>query len=157
MADPLEHATMGRGPEWIAGHVVDPEMIAPGLREPPVAASTSAKSPRSSPTSGGCRASRIRGSRRRLKLPRPCSRGYCIGCHVIDGDGGKDGPDLSRYRPETRSATLRRWIADPESVNPDAEMPAFGKRLTPDRARRDRGLPGGSALKLALKSRARSL
>ena len=28
------------------------------------------------------------------------------------------------------AATLRTWIADPDSVNPDAEMPAFGKRLS---------------------------
>ena len=28
---------MSRGPEWLSGHVTDPEMIAPGLREPPTA------------------------------------------------------------------------------------------------------------------------
>ena len=33
--DPLERLPSTRGPEWLAGHVADPEMIAPGLREPP--------------------------------------------------------------------------------------------------------------------------
>ena len=28
-------------------------------------------------------------------------------------------------------AAIRRRIIDPESVDPDADMPAFGKRLTP--------------------------
>ena len=49
----------------------------------------------------------------------------------IDGDGGKDGPDLSAIGSKRDQDTLRRIIADPESVNPDAEMPAFAKRLTP--------------------------
>jgi ubiquinol-cytochrome c reductase cytochrome b subunit len=35
MADPLESLSVGRGTEWLSGHVADPEMIAPGLREPP--------------------------------------------------------------------------------------------------------------------------
>ena len=39
MADALERASISRGPEWLAGHVADPEMIAPGLREPPSAVS----------------------------------------------------------------------------------------------------------------------
>jgi cytochrome c1 len=27
---------------------------------------------------------------------------------------------------------LQQWIADPEAVDPDAQMPSFGDRLTPD-------------------------
>jgi mono/diheme cytochrome c family protein len=51
---------------------------------------------------------------------------------VIDGDGGSDGPELSKIGARHDQPTLRRWIADPESVNPDAEMPSFQKRLTPE-------------------------
>ena len=50
--------------------------------------------------------------------------------HVIDGDGGTDGPDLSRIGAQHDIEYLKRLIADPESVNADAEMPAFRKRLT---------------------------
>jgi cytochrome c oxidase subunit 2 len=57
---------------------------------------------------------------------------HCIGCHVIDGKGGKDGPELSNIGRKHDLSALRLWIADPESVNPDAEMPAFKNRLTPD-------------------------
>jgi mono/diheme cytochrome c family protein len=55
---------------------------------------------------------------------------YCIGCHVIDGQGGSDGPDLSSIGRKHDAPTLRRWIADPESVDPDAEMPSFARRLS---------------------------
>lgn len=56
---------------------------------------------------------------------------YCVGCHVIDGEGGTDGPDLSAIGAERDATFLKRLITDPESVNPDAEMPSFGRRLTP--------------------------
>jgi mono/diheme cytochrome c family protein len=56
---------------------------------------------------------------------------FCVGCHTIDGDGGKDGPDLSAIGSKRDHDTVRRIIAAPTSVDPDAEMPAFGKRLTP--------------------------
>jgi cytochrome c2 len=55
---------------------------------------------------------------------------YCVGCHVIDGDGGKDGPELSKIGAKHDAATLRTWIVDPEAVNPDADMPSFGDRLS---------------------------
>ncbi len=55
---------------------------------------------------------------------------YCVGCHKMDGDGGKDGPDLSQAGAKHDAATLRRWIVDPEAVDPDAEMPSFGDRLS---------------------------
>jgi mono/diheme cytochrome c family protein len=33
-------------------------------------------------------------------------------------------------RTENDAAKLRTWIEDPEAINPDADMPSFGKRLT---------------------------
>lgn len=55
---------------------------------------------------------------------------YCIGCHTIQGDGGTDGPDLTHAGSKHDAATLRRWIEDPELVDPDAEMPSFADRLS---------------------------
>jgi mono/diheme cytochrome c family protein len=57
---------------------------------------------------------------------------YCVGCHIIDGDGGKDGPELSTAGAKHDVPTLKTWISDPESVDPDADMPAFGNRLSAD-------------------------
>ena len=57
---------------------------------------------------------------------------YCVGCHIIDGDGGKDGPELSKAGEKHDVPTLKTWIVDPEAVDPLAEMPAFGDRLSPE-------------------------
>jgi ubiquinol-cytochrome c reductase cytochrome b subunit len=131
MADPLDTVSSSRGAEWIAGHVADPEMIAPGLREPP--------SMRDEREIAAIVAYVQRLSRTRFPaVPTETQTAagvfarYCVGCHKIDGDGGKDGPDLSAIGSKRDRDTIRRIILDPESVNPDAEMPAVGKKLTPE-------------------------
>ncbi len=131
MADPLETIATARGVEWLGGHIIDPEMIALGLREPPSVVNEYEA------------AAMVAYVRRISREPYP---GYppqieaaaavfarhCVRCHVIDGDGGKEGPDLSAVGAKHDAATLRAWITDPDSVNPDAKMPPFGKRLTPE-------------------------
>ena len=60
---------------------------------------------------------------------------YCVGCHIIDGDGGKDGPELSHAGPRGQAqdvATLRTLDRRSRSGQPDADMPSFGNRLTPE-------------------------
>ena len=118
-------------PDWITGHIEDPEMIAPGLREPPsmpgereVAALAAYVQKLSRQAYPGFDA--------QTEMVGSVYARYCVGCHVIDGDGGEDGPDLSRIGAEHDAVYLERLIADPESVNPQAEMPAFRKRLSGD-------------------------
>jgi nitric oxide reductase subunit C len=57
---------------------------------------------------------------------------YCANCHVVDGAGGTEGPDLTHAGAKRDAMWLQQWIADPEAVDPDAQMPSFGDRLTPD-------------------------
>jgi cytochrome c553 len=129
MTDPLEGAPSTRGAEWIAGHVEDPEMIAPGLRPPPVArrerevAALVAYVHRLSRTP-------YPGFPDQFQTAASVYARFCIGCHTVDGEGGKDGPDLSKIGGKHDATSLRRLIADPESVNPNAEMPSFESRLT---------------------------
>jgi quinol-cytochrome oxidoreductase complex cytochrome b subunit len=131
MTDPIEEVSMSRGPEWLGGHVSDPEMIAPGLREPPTAVTE---------REVAALVAYVRQVTRQPYpgYPEPLERAagvwarYCVGCHVIDGDGGSDGPELSRIGREHDAPKLRTWIADPEAVKPDTDMPAFGKRLSPE-------------------------
>ena len=130
LADPIEQTPSTRGPEWISGHIQDPEMITPGLREAP-----------SPPTEREVSAilAYVRRASRTPYVPVPAHTEtvasvfarFCVGCHVIDGDGGKDGPNLSHIGSKRDIAFLRKVIVDPESVDPDAEMPPFAKRLTP--------------------------
>jgi ubiquinol-cytochrome c reductase cytochrome b subunit len=131
IAEPLDQIGAARGPEWLTGHLTDPEMIAPGVREPPSAvnereiAALMAYMRRLS-------RSEYPGFPKRTEIAASVYARHCVGCHIIDGDGGDDGPELTGIGRTHDVDTLRRWIADPESVNPDAEMPSFGKRLTPE-------------------------
>jgi ubiquinol-cytochrome c reductase cytochrome b subunit len=50
----------------------------------------------------------------------------CIGCHTIDGVGGKVGPDLSNEGQRGRSpAWITQQIRDPKSHFPNTVMPSF--------------------------------
>ena len=133
VADPLVAGAVTRDVSWIEGHLIDPDMIAPGLREPP----------ESNEREIQALLAFLARSRRGDHPPQLADADvtamrlfarFCIGCHIIDTggrDGGDEGPDLSNIGQTKDAATLRQWIADPEAVDPDAEMPAFGTRLTP--------------------------
>ena len=130
VADPLEATAITRSAEWIGGHVSDPEMIAPGLREPPTLRSDREI------------AAMVSYVRQLARGPYPgfppqaeqtagIIARYCIGCHKFDGDGGTDGPDLTHAGRKHDADWFRRWITSPKNVDPKAEMPAFGKRVAP--------------------------
>jgi ubiquinol-cytochrome c reductase cytochrome b subunit len=128
-ADPLEGIPVTRGNDWLAGHAADPEMIAPGLREPPA---TLSERQIAAIVAYVHQLSRQRypGFPADVEMASAIFARYCIGCHKLDGDGGTDGPDLSQIGSKHDVAKLRVWIADPEAVNPEADMPAFADRLT---------------------------
>jgi mono/diheme cytochrome c family protein len=129
LADPLEGGPSTRGPEWVIGHIADPEMIAPGMREPP---SIVHEREAAAIAAYVRRAARdpYPGFDSTIETVGPIFARWCVGCHKIEGDGGTDGPDLTREGTKHDAATLRKWIVDPELVDPDADMPAFGDRLT---------------------------
>lgn len=49
----------------------------------------------------------------------------CRGCHVIGPGGGAMGPSLNGITRRMNPARQRRWIAEPQKVNPQSEMPAY--------------------------------
>jgi len=136
-ADPLEPAALTRDARWIGGHILDPEMIVPGVREPPDSRERDAAAILAF-------LARARRGEAAPALPadtvtamRVFAR-YCIGCHQIDGlasDGGDEGPNLTRIGQKHDAPALARWVSDPESVKAFADMPAFGLRLTADEMR----------------------
>lgn len=55
----------------------------------------------------------------------------CGGCHAIKGQGGMNGPDLTKYASDkTKDA---KWtniqIQDPKKHNPDPKMPAYADKI----------------------------
>jgi mono/diheme cytochrome c family protein len=122
-----------RGPEWIGSHVSDPEMIAPGLRPSPAAPHEREVAAMVAYVKRVVRAGHAQPAFDPgvLAAAAVFAR-HCIGCHRIDGEGGDDWPDLTQVGTKHDFAKLRVWITDPAAVDPDAEMDAFGKRLTPE-------------------------
>lgn len=130
IAGPIEAGRITKAPDWLAMHVADPIVIAPGLREaPPVnerettailaalVRMRAGASPSIDPTT----------ARVMVTL-----NGSCLGCHQIDGAGGTEGPDLSHVGQKADAASIARRVTEPRNVDPAAEMPAFGGKLTPD-------------------------
>jgi ubiquinol-cytochrome c reductase cytochrome b subunit len=131
-ANVLASTRLRRDPEWLLSHVQDPEIIAPGLRQPPP---------------GGMNTLSGRAVLAYMHKVRAGSHGpdvapetavasrvfatRCANCHVIDGEGdGAAGGNLSRVGREHDAKWLREWITDPATVDELAEMPAFGDRLS---------------------------
>ncbi|HUF46247.1 MAG TPA: c-type cytochrome [Vicinamibacterales bacterium] len=55
----------------------------------------------------------------------------CSICHVIAGKGGKMGPDISKVGDTRDAAWLRKYLADPKSLDPKNKMPVV-KLKAPD-------------------------
>jgi ubiquinol-cytochrome c reductase cytochrome b subunit len=131
-ANPVSDMAMARGPEWLQAHARDPEMIAPGLREPAQGAMSEAQA-----RSLVSYARKVRAGRATPPaLPAQAQSAsvtlgrYCVGCHMIDGEGASSAPDLSTVGRTRDAAWLAQWINAPEDVDPAANMPAFGGALS---------------------------
>ena len=115
---------------WIEAHAADPEAIAPGARTPPPGLSLQER-----------RAVAAWARAVRSAVPAPAHDEadrralavigtQCLGCHVLDGDGRGDAPNLSRAGKERDAAWLAAWITDPTAFEYDTDMPAFGNKLS---------------------------
>ena len=130
----LTRGRIGRDDQWILDHVADPEMIAAGLRPPPANGLKQLEARAIVAYVHKLRA----GVTDPPKLPADTRLAEdvfatrCIGCHTIEGDGGKEGPDLTHAakKPDHTADWFVKWITDPSAVNPDAEMPPLGGKLT---------------------------
>jgi mono/diheme cytochrome c family protein len=129
-ASPTVNMRMTREPVWLVAHVRDPEMIGPGLREPPPGGMNEGQA--------RAIASFLRKVRIGVPVPdvpeefRRASIVFgrsCASCHMIDGEGGAVGPDLTRVGAKHDATYLREWITQPDAIDPAASMPAFGEFL----------------------------
>jgi quinol-cytochrome oxidoreductase complex cytochrome b subunit len=129
------HGHFARDDQWILGHVADPEMIVPGLRpRQPGALSamqTQAVIAYVHKLRSGAAPPDVSAEQRATYTLLAIR---CASCHVIvDGEGGgTDGPKLTHIGSKRSLEWLINWIEDPEGVDPNATMPAFGDKLTPE-------------------------
>ena len=130
-ANPILETKLRRDQEWLLSHVRDPEVIAPGLRQPPTGGF------------GPAPAYAIVAYLRKVRLgvgdPPVTAEARqaamvlgtaCATCHMIDGEGGASAPDLSHVGSAHDAKWLREWITEPEAVDPFATMPPFGSTLS---------------------------
>jgi len=125
---------MQRDPDWVLSHVRDPEMLVPGLREPPKGVM--------SPGQARSVLSYTRRVRAGALIPPKQPPDvvtasfvlgrYCATCHMIDGEGSPGAPDLTHAGKSHDAQWLKDWVTAPDEVDPGANMPAFGAFLTPE-------------------------
>lgn len=56
---------------------------------------------------------------------------HCSSCHKLGNTGEEIGPDLSQVGQYREQGWLLKYIENPEKIDPNASMPAFGDILTP--------------------------
>ena len=130
LASPIEAGRIAQTSSWLDAHVADPEVIAPGVRPPPETeeAETSAiRAALARMRSGALPAMDDAAKRVAVLFNR-----HCLSCHTVDGVGGKDGPNLSKAGEKNDPGQIERRIIDPTEIQFDAEMPAFGDKMTPE-------------------------
>lgn len=89
--------------------------VAPAAPAPPVAAAPVAAAPVAAPVASAPAA---------VGLPTPTMfSAVCIGCHSYGGAGGNVGPILDQVGSRYDPATLRAWLADPQTIKPGTSMP----------------------------------
>jgi ubiquinol-cytochrome c reductase cytochrome b subunit len=132
-ANPISNIKLTHGPEWLIAHARDPEVIAPGTRTPPDGAFTE-----SAGRSIVSYMAKVRTGAAYPSIPNETRTAslvigrYCASCHMIEGEGGMAGPDLTHEGAKHDAKWLKDWITDPSVVDPAANMPPFGDRLTED-------------------------
>jgi mono/diheme cytochrome c family protein len=110
--------------------VADPEVVGPGVREPPAADEQDLAA--------------ILAALAHLRSTAPPAldpsqqtlmmlvNRHCLKCHRIEGVGGTEGPDLSHAGRKLDPSTIARRIANPKAVKSDSEMTAFADKLSPE-------------------------
>ena len=123
---------MRRDPEWLLSHARDPEVIAPGIRQPPPGAGLGLS--QAEAIVAYMRQLRAGGSEPMVSADARAASlvfgTYCAACHMIDGEGGSSAPDLTRVGATRDAQWLHDWITEPTAVDPFANMPAFGDALS---------------------------
>jgi len=50
----------------------------------------------------------------------------CAMCHIVNGNGGIIGPDLTKVAARLKEGSLKIQLENPKKKNPSTSMPSFG-------------------------------
>jgi len=129
VAGPIDPVRVSRSREWVSAHLLDPQMIAPGLREAPTT---------NEHDNAAILAALARG--RSGDVPAVADdqaalavlfNRNCLRCHTLGAVGGTQGPSLTTVGDKLDEAGIRRQIERPKEVKPTGDMPSFLDTLTP--------------------------
>ena len=130
---PIAPGRISQSAGWIKGHVADPEMVAPGLREAP------SFNERETEAILAAVAKLRAGAPPQVSAEETAMamlvQRHCLSCHIIDGVGSKENGDLTHIGAKRTADAMAKQIANPKSVKPENEMPAFDGKLTPEEIR----------------------
>jgi ubiquinol-cytochrome c reductase cytochrome b subunit len=132
-ASPIRATRITRDDGWLVFHMSDPTAIAPGAKP---------LDPTLDPMLDDDQTRSVMAYLRRLRAgatpPAVSSAAAevvrtlgtrCVACHLLDGEGGDTGPDLTRIGRRRDAAAIRRIITDANDEYGDSVMPVYGGRL----------------------------
>ncbi len=128
---PINPVRVSRPRDWVASHLVDPEMIAPGLRPAPAAIDQHDQAAILAALARGRVGTALPAVDEDGRMAVQFNR-HCLRCHVLGAVGGTEGPELTAIGLEFDEARLIRQITDPRSLKADGDMPPFADKLTTD-------------------------
>jgi ubiquinol-cytochrome c reductase cytochrome b subunit len=136
VANAIRPGRISRPQDWLNAHVLDPMVIAPGLREAPEtnqpdtlaiqAALARLRSGAPPPTESGTR---------HVQIPVLVNR-FCLNCHKVGPVGGKDGPDLTAIGLKLGADQIEMRIVDPTAVQADAQMKSLADKISAEDIKR---------------------
>lgn len=61
-----------------------------------------------------------------LRAARLVAEKGCVACHMVKGNGGYVGPNLTQVGERLRPGWAFKWLLNPRRLKPDSIMPVFG-------------------------------
>jgi ubiquinol-cytochrome c reductase cytochrome b subunit len=129
-AGAIDLVRVSRPRDWVAGHLLDPQMIAPGLRDAPATNEHDNNAILAALARGRSGSAPVLSSEE--AVPIVLFNRNCLRCHVMGSVGGNEGPKLSDVGVRISEPNIVKQITAPKSVKPTGEMPAFEGKLSPD-------------------------
>lgn len=122
---PLVGASWTRDATWIRAHLSDPTFVAPGTRE--------GEALMSNPDAAVVMAwldllkdgAAMRPAPEDTVGVRLVLREGCVGCHQLDGVGGRVGPSLDGVGGRRSARWIVDYLPDPAAIDPQAEMRSY--------------------------------